>query len=91
MFETFIIAAAIIINMKREEDMADRRAFYGPDTIPPTEQMPAARSASRASCAAIALWQRFRERNRDVRTRRPCRQHDPGQECPRGETAPARL
>jgi hypothetical protein len=38
MFETSVIAAAMINDLKREMDKADRRAFYGPDAIPSTEE-----------------------------------------------------
>lgn len=32
MFETYI-AAAMVNEMKRKTDLADRRAFYGPDAV----------------------------------------------------------
>ena len=38
MFETSIVAAAMINDMKRQLDLADRRAFYGPDATPTTEE-----------------------------------------------------
>lgn len=40
MFEsTVIIAAAMVNEMKRNEDIEDRRAFYGPDFVPTSEEM----------------------------------------------------
>ena len=38
MFETSVVAAAMINDLKREMDKADRRAFYGPDAAPTTEE-----------------------------------------------------
>lgn len=38
MFESSIVAAAMINDLKREMDKADRRAFYGPDAVPSTEE-----------------------------------------------------
>jgi hypothetical protein len=37
MFETAVVAAAIVSELKRNEDLADRRAFYGPDLVPSQE------------------------------------------------------
>lgn len=37
MYET-AIAVAILVNRKRDEDLADRRVFYGPDAQPETEE-----------------------------------------------------
>jgi len=37
MYETAIVAA-ILVNRKHEEDLADRRVFYGPDAQPETEK-----------------------------------------------------
>lgn len=34
MFETAAIAAAMVSVMKHNDDVADRRAFYGPDAPP---------------------------------------------------------
>ena len=38
MFETSVVAAAMINDLKREIDLADRRAFYGPDATSAHEQ-----------------------------------------------------
>lgn len=38
MFETAMVAAAMVSEMKRNEDLADRRAFYGPDATPASEE-----------------------------------------------------
>ena len=38
MFEASVVAAAMINDLKRELDLADRRAFYGPDATPTSEQ-----------------------------------------------------
>ena len=38
MFEVAVVAAALIHQLKRNEEIADRRAFYGPDAPPLTEQ-----------------------------------------------------
>ena len=37
MFETAVVAAAMVNELKRNEDIADRRAFYGPDLVPSEE------------------------------------------------------
>jgi hypothetical protein len=37
MFEAAVVAAAMIHEMKRKEDIADRRVFYGPDLTPVQE------------------------------------------------------
>ncbi len=37
MFET-AIAAALVNELKHNEDRADRRAFYGPDFVPTQEE-----------------------------------------------------
>lgn len=34
MFEAAVIAAAMVNELKRNEEIADRRAFYGPDLEP---------------------------------------------------------
>ncbi len=34
MFETAVIAAAMVNVRKHNEEVADRRAFYGPDAVP---------------------------------------------------------
>jgi hypothetical protein len=38
MFETAVVAAAMVNELKRNEDVADRRAFYGPDLAPSQEE-----------------------------------------------------
>lgn len=38
MFEGAAVAAAMVNEMKRKEDIADRRAFYGPDLVPSQEE-----------------------------------------------------
>lgn len=38
MFETSVVAAAMINDLKRQLDLADRRAFYGPDAAPTAEE-----------------------------------------------------
>lgn len=38
MFETSVVAAAMINDLNREMEKADRRAFYGPDATPSTEE-----------------------------------------------------
>lgn len=38
MFETSVVAAAMINDLKRQLDLADRRAFYGPDATPTSEE-----------------------------------------------------
>ncbi|GEM_PF-6854215 len=38
MFETAVVAAALVSELKRNEDLADRRAFYGPDLEPSREE-----------------------------------------------------
>lgn len=37
MFEAAVVAAAMVNELKRSEDIADRRAFYGPDLVPSEE------------------------------------------------------
>jgi hypothetical protein len=39
MFEGAVVAAAMVNEMKRKEDIADRRAFYGPD-LSPSQEVP---------------------------------------------------
>ncbi len=39
MFENAALAAAIINEIKRNQEIADRRAFNGPDAVPTTEQV----------------------------------------------------
>lgn len=38
MFDETAIVAALLLNRKMDDDLADRRAFYGPDAQPETEQ-----------------------------------------------------
>ncbi|MDQ6833936.1 MAG: hypothetical protein M3008_11105 [Chloroflexota bacterium] len=38
MFEAAVVVAAIVNEVKRNEDIADRRAFYGPDLAPSQEE-----------------------------------------------------
>ncbi|MCA1666434.1 MAG: hypothetical protein LC793_03355 [Thermomicrobia bacterium] len=38
MFETAVLAAAMVKVMKRNEEIADRRAFYGPDVVPSQDE-----------------------------------------------------
>ncbi len=38
MFETSAVAAAMINDLQRRLDLADRRAFNGPDVTPTTEE-----------------------------------------------------
>ena len=37
MYETALVAA-ILVNRKHEDDLADRRVFYGPDAQPEAEK-----------------------------------------------------
>jgi hypothetical protein len=37
MFEGAVVAAAMVNELKRNEEIADRRAFYGPDLVPVQE------------------------------------------------------
>lgn len=37
MYETYI-AAAMVTELKRQTDLADRRAFYGPDAVGAREE-----------------------------------------------------
>jgi hypothetical protein len=47
MFETSVVAAAMINDLKRRIDLADRRAFYGPDATPTSEETRRARRVPR--------------------------------------------
>ena len=38
LFESAMVAAAMVSEMKRNEELADRRAFYGPDAMPAQEE-----------------------------------------------------
>lgn len=38
MFEGAVVAAAMVNEMKRKEEIADRRAFYGPDLAPSQDE-----------------------------------------------------
>ncbi len=38
MFEIAAMAATMVREIKRNEDIADRRAFYGPDAVPSVEE-----------------------------------------------------
>lgn len=38
MFESAMVVSAIISTMKHNDEIADRRAFYGPDAPPIIEQ-----------------------------------------------------
>jgi hypothetical protein len=47
MFETSVVAAAMINDLKRRIDLAARRAFYGPDATPTSEETRRARRVPR--------------------------------------------
>ena len=38
MFDETMVVAALMMNRKQNDDITDRRAFYGPDAQPETEQ-----------------------------------------------------
>ena len=40
MLDETMVVAAILMNRKIDDDVADRRAFYGPDALPETTQPP---------------------------------------------------